>query len=279
MVVLLQALHAESLLFYAGEQPRSAAAKAAMRRSSVFLTLLPACMAAAERRRTADTLRAGACRAAEEAWFLTRVSADMALLAGFDAAKARAMAELCRSNVGYDAYLHTGFLALNALKYAVDEAETGGDDNEHGTASFVMPYALLQQSCAFAARALDMRAQRDNQRGVSLCADHWLVHMAQSLLSTQAGAACRRCKRAAGACTTCARGMAAAAAQRHSTRGGACRSLAPPLVETAARQGGDGKERGAPLRGPRYPARPSGVRAARQRPGGVRQARAARLTV
>jgi hypothetical protein len=161
VVVTLQALQAESLLFHAGEQPRSAAEKAAMRHH-VFLTLLPACMQAAERRRTAGTLRAGACRASEEAWFVTRMSAEHAHMTGFDDdAEARAVAELCRVDVGYDAFLHTAFVVLFVLQHAFNHA--CDDDGAGISCPFVVPTALLQQSCAFAAHALDMRTQRGNQ--------------------------------------------------------------------------------------------------------------------
>jgi hypothetical protein len=142
IVAYLQVLHASTLISAAHASGDSAAALRVSRRAA-FLDILPAPLAALQRRNAAGTLRSGACRSHEEAWFYAKLQAQ-----GEARGKTYTHEFLARRAVavGYDAFLLTASLVLNMFGVNAD-------------VEFAMPAAWLETACAFVLEGIRLLAQ------------------------------------------------------------------------------------------------------------------------
>ena len=138
VVATLQVLHANSIL-NAGEAPGAEAADEVASMRLVFVELLPAPLAALQRRKTSDTLRSGACRPHEVAWMVAKT-------------KAAAMGspthniEVGAVHIGYDSFLMAARLALELFADLAD-------------IHFAIPEKALDVACTFAVDGMLMLEQ------------------------------------------------------------------------------------------------------------------------
>jgi hypothetical protein len=176
IVAYLQAARANPLLGHANTAGVPAARHVELMRMA-FLDLLPAAMASLERRLAAGTLRAGACRPHEVAWYAAKMAHDRSLAANVPNAAVYepSAAEMSArsAHVGYEAYMITARIALHFCAVSADS---------YDAQTLNLPDATAAACSAFVASAFDTLQLRTGPASIS---EAGLVRNAQTLIDEQ----------------------------------------------------------------------------------------------
>ena len=118
VVAMLQVMHANALLNAKPALGTDMASLMDLSMRRIFVCLLPAPLAALQRRKAAGTLHSGACLPHEVSWFAVKIVSDMN--ANGIQARTRNFAQEQAVHIGYDNFLMASCLAMQLFLFGAD---------------------------------------------------------------------------------------------------------------------------------------------------------------